>query len=612
MFGIIGQINFDGSQIDPALLKAMLATTARCSDEIAGIQAKGQVGFGYFGSAAIDQKDEPQPIKNEDGALKIVCRGTIYNAGELRASLESTGHIFRAQSEMEIIVHAYEQWGVSCVERFRGMFAFAVIDWPKREIFLARDHLGIKPLVYALTPRFFAFASELRVLRKLPGLAGELNLAALDAFLALRYIPAPDTAYKHIRKLPPAGRMVVNFDGKISGPEQYWEPVFRPNHKRGKAEWIEALDATLAESVRAHMSSGIRCGVLLSGGIDSSAVLAYMAEQLGAPVKAFSIGFEEPEFDETAHARQAAERFGAELHVEIVKSDALKILPELLQCHGEPFGDTSALPVYYLARMAGQSVPIALAGDGGDEGFAGYESYAQWMAWLNRDDVKKWKRLPRICLERLAPWHWQPRVPTAANWLRFAGHISLSARERLWRKEILDIADVPPALAQAFKEAKTQDPCSTAQATDMRTYLPDDIFAKVNIAETMRAIEMRAPIVDARVIEFAATIPRNLNMAKTPSGQWTGKQLLRDTLRRFYPDSFLDRPKQGFVPPTRLWLKNDKPFFAQATERLLAPDSPLSDLFEREALRNEANRNAGSSVWLFMVLDEWLRQNKTT
>ncbi len=385
MCAIIGVLNRGGGRVSNELIEMMTRTLAHRGPDGEGIALRGPVAFGHRRLSIIDPKGGKQPMMNEDGQIWVTFNGEIYNYRQLAEELKGHGHIFRTQSDTEVIVHAWEQWGDACVQRFRGMFAFAVMDWRAGKLFLARDHFGIKPLYFIQTEEVFAFASELRALRLVPGFNADLDMTAVDQYLWLQYIPAPRSIFQQIQKLPPAHCLELDLGGGISGPREYWRLAFQPDEQRTESDWVEAVDAAITDSVKAHLVSDVPFGAFLSGGVDSSLVTANMSRLLSRPVQTFSIGFEEREFDETHHAAFAARHCGVEPHVEFVKADALGILPELVRHYGEPFGDSSAVPTFYLSRLARRYVPMVLSGDGADEMFAGYWSHGDWMtAWADR------------------------------------------------------------------------------------------------------------------------------------------------------------------------------------------------------------------------------------
>ena len=611
MCGIAGILNTDAAPVSRDVLSSMTASLAHRGPDGAGMELRDSVGLGHRRLAIIDLAGGQQPLSNEDGQVWITFNGEIYNYRELRAELEAKGHQFRTHSDTETIVHAYEEWGDACVERLRGMFAFAVLDWRRRRLFLARDQLGIKPLYYFHDARCFAFASELQALRHVPGFRAELDLQAIDEYLWLQYIPAPRTAFRQVKKLSAGHRLSISLDGQLTEPQEYWRLDFAVKQHRSEAEWIETLEATLRDSVRAHLVSDVPFGAFLSGGVDSSAVVAYMAQILERPVRTFSIGFDEAEFNELEYAAQAAKRWGTEHHVEMVKPDALAILPQLVRHYGEPFGDSSAIPTYYVCQMARRFVPMVLSGDGGDEAFGGYDSYRAWLGWLNYDGVT----LPRQVMHRLkqaARGNFQPRRPTLAAWLEFMYYLNIPQRQSLWRREHQSFCPSPlEYFEREFARAARYSDGNKAQSIDFKTYLPNDILTKVDVASMMHGLEVRTPFVDIRVAEFAASIPESFCLARDDRGQWEGKRLLKQAMEKYYPKDFLRRPKKGFAVPLAKWFASDGPLRNDLRERLTGSNSPLRELFEPAAIGALLEANASGPLWLLLFLDEWLRQNKS-
>ncbi len=609
MCGIVGILRTDGERANGAALTACLDAIAHRGPDGWGVEIRGRVGLGHRRLSIIDLEGGRQPMANAAGDIWVVFNGEIYNFRELRAELEARGCRFRSHSDTEVVIYAYQEWGEACVERFRGMFAFGILDERKQRIFLARDHLGIKPMYYLQAPGVFAFASELQALRKVPAAPLNLDLRAIDQYLQLQYIPAPRTAFKEIRKLPPAHRMTVALDGSTTGPGPYWDLEFRPRTGLSRADWTEALDHTLKESVRAHLVADVPFGAFLSGGVDSSGVVAYMAGLMDTPVRTFSIGFKEEAYNELAYAKQVADKWGTEHHVEIVEADALAVLPDLVRHYGEPFGDSSALPSYHVCRMARRHVPMVLSGDGGDESFAGYTSYFQWQDWLNglpRESLSDKIRATRMWLRGDAP---PIRRADLQGWLRFVGFMPVSFRRRLWRREHLSQVGLPvESLEAAFAKSQGYSRLRKAQYSDYKTYLPGDILTKMDIASMMHGLEVRTPMVDVKVAEFAATIPEDL-LVRRDAGGWQGKLLLKQVLERYYPAEFINRPKKGFAVPLSKWFSKGSEHTEALRERLTGKDSALADLFRPESIAPLIGSEAHGLLWLLLFLDEWLRQN---
>lgn len=620
MCGITGMVHFDGSCAARESLWRMTSSLAHRGPDAEGLHVLGAAGLGHRRLSIIDIENGRQPLLNEDGQVAVTFNGEIYNFRELREQLVGLGHSFRTRSDTEVIVHAWEQWGKNCVERFRGMFAFAVADWRRRVIFLARDHLGIKPLYYFVNERRAAFASELQALRVLSDFPSDLDLRALDQYLFLGYIPAPRTVFKGVSKLPPASRMLVYLDGRTEGPEQYWHLEYRPERGKSAEQWAEELESVIRESVKAHLVADVPFGAFLSGGMDSSLIVGMMAEEMTQPVKAFTIAFDEEEFSELAYARQVAERWGVEHHVEVVRPDALAVLPSLVRHYGEPFGDSSAVPTHYVSRLARRFVVMVLSGDGGDEAFAGYNRYQGWLRWLYPKAPQRswWKRLLRPVASAAFPRRFRPdpgpgpQIPTAAAWQPFVQCIARELRRNLWRPEHLAHFDLP---VEAFdvldRRVRDVPPESFGQYADYQTYLPNDILVKVDVASMMHGLEVRTPLVDVRVAEFAARIPAEVSLARAADGRLLSKSLLRRILSRQLPESFVDRPKMGFLAPIRRWFQRGGGFREELTRLLTRPDARIQEYFDPRAIesllaRHDMNGDVAGPLWQLLFLEVWL------
>lgn len=613
MCGITGITRF-AEPVDKREIQGMTAMLSHRGPDGEGIWLDTNVAIGHRRLSIIDLETGAQPMCNEDGTLWITYNGELYNFAELRVELTQKGHAFRTHSDTEVIVHAYEEWGDACVERFRGMFAFGIVDTGRRRLFLARDHLGIKPLVYYADERCFAFASEIQALRAVSGVCLDLDLQAVDQYLWLQYIPAPRSVFRQVRKLPPAHRMSITFDGKVSGPESYWHIEFRPDHAKTECEWLEGLDEVLRNSVKAHLVADVPFGAFLSGGVDSSAVVAYMAQILDQPVKTFSIGFEEDAYSELKYADIAAKRWGAEHHVEIVKPDALSMLPDLVRHYGEPFGDSSAIPTYYVCKLARQHVPMVLSGDGGDEVFAGYKSYIAWLKYLADAQRPLWKRIPDLAARYFFPRRFPPVTGHDAgleNWLAFISYLPPLQRKRLWRKEWHSSIVPNPDLFEAeFSRTTSYSLAHKVQYMDMKTYLPFDILTKVDVASMMNSLEVRTPFVDKKVFEYAVRIPEKYCIAQDRQGGWQGKLILKKLMQVYYEPEFLNREKMGFAAPIKKWFAKDGSLYNYLNERFNDRDTMITEYFEVSTIRRLIKNNDSGPLWLLLFLEEWLQAQK--
>ncbi|MEP6779278.1 MAG: asparagine synthase (glutamine-hydrolyzing) [Gemmatimonadaceae bacterium] len=557
----------------------------------AGVHVHGPVAIAHRRLSIIDIEAGAQPLSNEDGSVWISFNGEIYNYKELRSTLQSRGHQFKTQSDTEVIVHAYEEWGDDCVRRLRGMFAFAINDTRRHRLFLARDQFGIKPLVYLEQDGWFAFASELQAFHSLADTSLELDVRAIDEYLALQYIPAPRTIYKQARKLPPAHVMSVDYDGRVHAPSRYWRPEFNNDERRSDKQWLEEFDATLTDSVRAHLVSDVPVGAFLSGGLDSTAVVALAAQLSTQPIRTFSIGFSDPAHDESAWAAQAAAKLGTRHRCEIVEVNALESLPELVRHYGEPFGDSSAVATMAVARVAAEEVKTVLTGDGGDEGMAGYHSHMAWLQWVSQ------KGEPHISR------------PSVNNWQQFIQYCDPNTRQRLWAGEQRGRTMLPiESFEQAWTEAREFGVVQRVQYLDAMTYLPNDILTKVDIASMAHSLETRTPLIDVNLWNLLTQMPERVNIGVDPYGELTGKHLLKKLLSRWFPDPFLHRKKQGFAVPLAKWFGVGGDARQHVEQRLLGADSHLRSLFDTSAARDLLAQGRHGPVWVLLVLEEWMRQ----
>jgi asparagine synthase (glutamine-hydrolysing) len=597
MCGIAGIVRWRGAPVDEAELHPLTAALAHRGPDGRGHVVLGKAGLGHTRLAIIDPAGGQQPMSSDDGRVAITYNGELYNFREVRTELERLGHRFRTSSDTEVVLHAWIEWQERSVERFRGMFAFAIVDRDRERVFLARDHFGIKPLVWFADGEQLCFASELQALRRAPGFPSRLDLLALDRYLALSYVPAPLTAFAGVKKLPPAHYLVAHFDGRVEAPVRYWTLEMRPaDRRRSAADWLHELEDVLRDSVRAHLVADVPFGAFLSGGVDSSLVVSLMAEEMDAPVETFSIGFDDGASDELPWARAVRDRWQTHHHERVVTADAMSLLPELTERYGEPFGDWSAVPVYRLAQLARERVPMVLSGVGADEAFAGYPRY-------HRPPVGPLAGLlPAGLLDRIgraSTWHWDAMIV-----------LRPALRRALWRREHLrqiEERDDDP-MAAAWERVRGLSRVDRARALDYATYLPGAILTKVDIAAMCHGLEVRTPFVDRRVVELASTIPAEL---LAPSRDGGGKRILKDLLTRWFPPSFVERPKRGFVPPLSAWIGRSSELGAEVEQMLLGGGTRVGEYFEPAAMRallsGVQGGGAAEPVWLLLFLERWLR-----
>ncbi len=594
-----------------------------------GIQGKvpaGCVGLGHRRLAIIDLHTGDQPLSNEDGTVWVVFNGEIYNFQDLRKDLESCGHRFRTRSDTEVIVHGWEEWGEGVAERLRGMFAIALWDEKRRALWLARDRVGKKPLYYALDRRRIVFASELKAIRRLSLGPFDLDFEALDLYLSFGYVPAPKSIFHQVRKLEPA-------QWALCTPEDftvrtYWRlSMGTGDGTKSEAAAAKELLEKFDESVKLRLVSDVPLGAFLSGGVDSSAVVASMAlQQRDVAVTTTSIGFTEKRYDELAYARMVAERYRTDHHEEIVSPSALNVLDRIVYHFDEPFADSSAIPTWYVSQMARRHVTVALSGDGGDETFAGY---VQRYAMCRFED--RWRRrLPETFRVRiLGPV--SRRYPRLDGWPRplrlkgFLTNLSLSfddafcrdmafyfkpeAKRVLYKPEVMESLrgfDWSQAMKRHLRETHVEDPVSRAQYADIKFYMPEDILVKVDRMSMAHSLEVRSPILDHELMELAAALPSRYKLNGRES-----KYIFKKINEPRLPRQVLYRKKQGFVVPLAQWLRSD--LAGMVEETLFSQTSLASDFFRIGTVRGlwRAHRsgrydNAGP-LWNLMMLELWHR-----
>jgi asparagine synthase (glutamine-hydrolysing) len=613
MCGIAGILRTGPDASLGALDRLTGALTHRGPDD-EGFHREAGIGLGHRRLAIIDLNAGAQPLPNEDGAIWVVFNGEIYNYRELTAQLTAAGHRFRTESDTEVIVHAYEQWGVDCLQRLRGMFAFAVWDGRRQVLVLARDRVGIKPLCYFEAPGLFAFASEMHAFRALDEYRPTLDLQSLDMYLQFQYIPAPFSIYREVRKLPPAHYLEIDRHGRTRGPQRYWQLTFTPDDRVGEAEWLERLDAALAETIRLHLVSDVPCGAFLSGGVDSSTVVGYMARELAHPVKTFSIGFAETDYDERGYAREVAQRLGTEHYDETVRLD-WDVFGELVRHYGEPFADSSSIPTYYVSRLAAAHVKVALSGDGGDEVFAGYPSYGNVM-WAHRRPRDVVSRVRHAAGNALRAAGRRPALPTPGDtWYDWTVYFNEVGRTRLWRPEFHHLLPATRGWFDArMADGASADLCAQLQHFDLHNTLPYDMLTKVDIASMCHGLEVRVPLLDHVFLDIAARIPTRFNVRQDLGTRtFDGKRLLKRNAEQFLPPEFWRRRKQGFELPIRHWL--DGELRGPLEERLLRSASHLDGLFDRAYVRELVAQHSPAHdhaprLWSLLVLSEWLEQQR--
>jgi asparagine synthase (glutamine-hydrolysing) len=631
MCGIAGVVNCKGCEADRSVLERLCARLAHRGPDDEGFYVHHAAALGQRRLSIIDLTSGRQPMSNEDGSVWVTFNGEIYNFQELRKGLEANGHRFATHSDTETILHTYEQYGPDCVRHFRGMFAFAVWDERRQILFLARDRVGKKPLFYARTPNQFVFASELQALVLHPDISREPDPAAIDDYLTYGYIPAPRTVYRSVHKLPPAHFLTFRLDEGTGirdfRVERYWQLEYGPKQSLSEEEAISGLLEVLGEAVRLRLIADVPLGALLSGGIDSSLVVALMSQLSSRPVQTFSIGFEEQHFNELPYARAVAGRYGTDHHELVVRAQALEVLPTLVRHYGEPYADSSAVPSYYVAQLTRRHVKVALNGDGGDESFGGYERYLgsavadrlhslpglvrKGMTGLatllipNSLSRRSRLRQARRLLEASA-------LPTARRYLRWLTYFTPTQKQGLYTPELSTLLaghDPEAWFLGEFDAARKacSQPLDTLLAVDVRTYLPYDLLVKMDIASMACSLEARSPFLDHKVMEFAARLPSRCKVRGT-----TLKYLLKKAAADLLPAENLHRRKMGFGVPVGAWMRGElRPMLE---DLLLGPGARTRAYFQPAAVRRlvgqhtEGRQDYSFQLWALLCLELWHRE----
>ncbi|MGI8787737.1 MAG: asparagine synthase (glutamine-hydrolyzing) [Pyrinomonadaceae bacterium] len=602
------------------LLDAMCKVITHRGPDEQGATIEGRAALGMRRLAIIDLKCGQQPISTEDGNLIIVFNGEIYNYRELKTELESLGHRFKTNSDTETILLAYRQFGADCLQKLRGMFAFAI--WNKREesLFIARDRVGKKPLFYSMTERGnFVFGSELKVLLTHGEVKKEIDFAALDAYLTFGYVPEEFCIFKNVEKLAP-GHFLIFKDGKIE-TKKYWDFQYtKITEVKSETEYVERLRELLKEAVKIRLISEVPLGAFLSGGVDSSTIVGLMSQISDAPVKTFSIGFNEDSFNELKYARLAAEHFHTEHHEFVVTPDLVEIVDELVWHFDEPFADPSSLPTFMVSKMAREYVTVVLSGDGGDELFAGYTRY---VIDKRRSGLQKLPRALRKNLlqplgENLPPnfkgrnYLYNASLDAVDRYIDSVSHFNRLRKNALYSDNFLANLNGDAGAGEAIfrriaGKISTGNPTDNLLYLDSKTYLPGDILTKVDRMSMAASLEARVPLLDHELIEFVANIPTTLKLKNLET-----KYIFRRAVRGLVPDAILDRPKQGFGVPLNEWINlqlRDK-----MRETLLEKKSLERGYFQSKYIKTlldehaKKRRDNSYALWILFMLELWQRR----
>ena len=627
MCGIAGLFDTRGKRdFAPGLIERINNIQSHRGPDELGVHLEPGVALGHRRLSIIDLSTGQQPLFNEDKSIVVVFNGEIYNYQPLMQELKDLGHQFRTRSDTEVIVHAWEAWGEDCVKRFRGMFAFALWDRNQQTLFLARDRMGVKPMFYALLgDGSFIFGSELKVITAHPAFVRTIDPLAVEEYFALGYVADPRCIYSGAKKLPPAHTLTLQHGAPLPAPKAYWDVQFSLNNPIKPEDAIHELRTRLDESVRLRLMAEVPLGAFLSGGVDSSAVVATMAGLSSTPVRTCAIGFDDPRFNESAFAQSVATRYHTDHHLEIVKSDDFDLIDTLAWLYDEPYADSSAIPTYRVCQLARKHVTVALSGDGGDETFGGYRRYR-----LHTMEEQARRALP-LALRRplfgtLGHFYpkadWAPRMFRAKTtfqalaltsvqaYLHSVSVLRLDERERLYSsqfKRILAGYRASEVFQHHAANAHTDDPLALIQYLDYKTWLVGDINTKVDRASMAHSLEVREPLMDHELIEWLATLPSSFKI-KSKEGKWLLKKAFEPSL----PHEVLYRPKMRFSVPLAQWLRG--PLKDRLQQAVLGTQMEATGYFNPQTLQDmvrqhlSGQRDHSASLWTLLMFDAFLRR----
>ncbi|MGO8754198.1 MAG: XrtA/PEP-CTERM system amidotransferase [Gallionellaceae bacterium] len=627
MCGIVGIFDCNGQrEVDQTLLARMNQTQFHRGPDEGGLHTEPGVGLGHRRLSIIDLSSGHQPLFNEDGSVVVIFNGEIYNFVDLIPELQALGHIFRTRCDTEVIVHAWEQWGEACVDRFRGMFAFALWDRNKETLFLARDRMGVKPLYYGFAQDgTLIFGSELKALTAYPACGRKIDPCAIEEYFAYGYVAEPRTIYQNSYKLPPGHTLTIKRGQPLPQPREYWDVPFQPIATLSEDEAQEELLHLLRESIKIRLVSEVPLGAFLSGGVDSSAVVATMAGLSDDPVNTCSISFGDSAFNESEYAAQVATRYKTKHHVERVDPNDFDLIDRLAAIYDEPYADSSAIPTYRVCELARKTVTVALSGDGGDENFAGYRRY-RWH--LNEERMRgllptSLRRPLFGMLGRVYPKaDWAPKIFRAKATLEgmardsvegYFHSISLlsdAMRDRLFspgfKRELQGYRAVE-VMQRHDAHSPTREPLARVQYLDIKTYLVGDILTKVDRASMAHALEVREPLLDHKLVEWASCIQPSLKLKGRE-----GKYIFKKAMEPHLPDDILYRKKMGFAVPLASWFRG--PLKEKVRSAVLGPVLAKTGYFDAEYLHELVDqhqsglRDYSTALWTLLMFESFLRQ----
>jgi asparagine synthase (glutamine-hydrolysing) len=619
MCGIAGIIYFDQNQyVEPAVLKRMSDVITHRGPDDEGFYIFKNIGFSFRRLSIIDINFGHQPLSSTDSLIWIVFNGEIYNFKELRSDLQRLGYIFKTSSDTEVIIYLYREYGDECVKYLRGMFSFAIHDVTNHKIFCARDRFGIKPFFYYFDNEKFVFGSEIKSILQCPAVDNTISVNGIESYFTYGYITSDYTAFDKIKKLPPANTLTIlpHSNCKIQ-LNRYWELKFEQNFAKTKDQWKEEILACFKDTITHHMISDVPLGAFLSGGIDSSTVVAMMSKASSSPVKTFSIGFKEEDYDELVFAREVAEKYHTDHYEQIIEPESVDLLPLLVRSYDEPFADSSAIPTYYVSRFAREKVTVALSGDGGDELFAGYSSYLKMLKIVNKNPFPdSLSKTLFGSLENIWPEQWlgkgilyyleQKKETIGAFYCLWKHNERVGLFNKDFGKEISTSGE--SFKTKMLHKSSAPDFLTRLEHLDVESYMVDDILTKVDRMSMQNSLEVRVPFLDHIFAELAFSIPSSLKVLKGDK-----KHILKYSTAELLTPKVLNHKKQGFGIPLSLWFKDDLKIYIQ--DILNDKNQPMFIFLEQNYVLKQfsnhlrGNRDMSAKIWSLLFFNEWIKQN---
>jgi asparagine synthase (glutamine-hydrolysing) len=617
MCGISGIINYEKSEkISKKELENITDVISHRGPDGFGYWQHENIGFGHRRLSIIDIDGSPQPMKISDNKFVITYNGEIYNYLELKKELIKLGFSFKTDGDTEVVLKSYQQWGVKCVEKFRGMFSFAVANLIKGEIFIARDHFGIKPLIYYCGSDYFMFGSEVQQFPKHPVFKKEIDTTAVAEYIKYGYIPAPLTIYNNLFKLEPGNYLRVNLQGKIIEHKEYYDISFQPNESLSHNDWVEKVEAAIDESVNYHKIADVPYGAFLSGGIDSSLIASSLAEK-GKSVDVFTMGFNNKDFNEVPYAKQVAEKYNLNHHIEYIDmNDMEAVFPKLIKHYGEPFADSSAIPTYYITKKIREYLPVVLSGDGGDEAFGGYYSYQNFLKIRNPHPPKhSYKNHIKTGLSFLGKTYKStPRDPNLKDWIQTISRFNQEQTQTIFNSEKSKEIDFGHTIIKKWYDKAQSDKLdaySTASYLDYKTYIHGDILTKVDIASMMNSLEVRTPLIDIEIVNLMGQIPTKHKISRNYDGSWEKKKILNSIAEKRLGKAFVDRKKRGFGAPLIDWFGETTEYGKQFETIINNSNSNVFEFLDQKETQKIFKKNEGGNydkLHQLFFLEKWLEE----